>query len=134
MFVCLQKTPNGFQNRCLRKIIGVKPSFISRISNASVLQRTHHTLSSTQLLKRQLQLFGKVIRSPESHPLRQISFTPGTELPLTSRYIRRKGRPAKEWIPEMVRHSTALFGTFADAKQQALDKAAWNNHLRRLVC
>ena len=30
---------NGFHARCLRKITGIKPSFVSRVSNAAVLQR-----------------------------------------------------------------------------------------------
>ena len=33
---------DGFQNRCLRSIIGVKPSWISRTSNAEVLARSGH--------------------------------------------------------------------------------------------
>ena len=89
---------NGFQNRCLRQIVGIKPSFISRVSNLEVLQRSGHTLATTLLDRRQLQLFGKVLRSPETHPLRAISFIPGTNRPLTERFVRRRGRPAR-WRP-----------------------------------
>ena len=37
---------DGFQNRCVRKIIGVKPAFISRVSNATVLEKAGHTAAS----------------------------------------------------------------------------------------
>ena len=136
--VCLnvaeQRQLNGFQNRCLRHIVGIKPSFISRVTNAAVLQRSGHTLATTLLLKRQLQLFGKVLRSPEHHPLRTTSFIPGTDHPLTDRYVRRRGRPAREWVPEMIGKAVALVGSMADVKQAASDKTTWNAHLRELIC
>ena len=37
--VAQQRRVNGFQNRCLRKIIGVAPSYVSRVSNAIVLAK-----------------------------------------------------------------------------------------------
>ena len=125
---------NGFQNRCLQKLIGVKAAYYSRVSNATVLTRTGHPLASTSLLKRQLQLFGKVLRCPEAHPLRQISFIPGTDYPLTDRYVRRRGRPAKEWIPEMIKNASALFGNLDSAKQANLNKHLWNRKLKSLLC
>ena len=48
--VAQERKLNGFQNRCLRQIIGVKPAYISRVSNAEVLQKSGHTLA-TQLLR-----------------------------------------------------------------------------------
>ena len=97
---CLNKAQlrrlDGFQNRCLRYILGVKPSFISRISNHEVLRRANYFPASRLLLERQLQLFGKVLRASVSHPLRSASFAPGPIRAATDRYVRRPGRPAKE--------------------------------------
>ena len=105
--VCLnvaeQRKLNGFQNRCLRQITGIKPAFISRISNAEVLRRSNHGGATTLLQKRQLHLFDKVLASPEGHPLRSASFIPNTSWPATDRYIRRQGRPCKEWVPETMK-------------------------------
>ena len=94
--VAQERQLNGFQNRCLRHIIGVSPSFISRVPNAEVLQRSGHMAATVLLQKRQLQLLGKVLRSPEGHPLRTASFIPGTNHPVTDPFVRRCGTPCKE--------------------------------------
>ena len=86
---------DGFQNRCIRAILGIQPSFLSRVSNAAVLEKACHRRASQMLEKRQLQILGKILRSPSSHPLQKCSFAHGFSLPLTEWYIRRKGRPSK---------------------------------------
>ena len=124
---------NGVQNRRLRQIVGIKPSFSSRVSNLQVLQRSGHTLATTLLDRRQLQLFGKVLRSPETHPLRAISFIPGTNRPLTERFVRRRGRPALEWIPQMIGKAVAVFGNMAAVEQAASNKLAWETRSKDLI-
>ena len=100
--ICLtvsqERQLNGFQNRCLRVIIGTKPSYVSRVSNAAVLAKSGHTLATDLLRHRQCRLLDQVLHSPEGHPLRSATFIPGTDQPLTDRYIRRRGAPAKEWL------------------------------------
>ena len=100
--ICLtvsqERQLNGFQNRCLRVIIGTKPSYVSRVSNAAVLAKSGHTLATDLLRYRQCRLLDQVLHSPEGHPLRSATFIPGTDQPLTDRYIRRRGAPAKEWL------------------------------------
>ena len=80
--ICLTVTQerqlNGFQNRCVRTIIGVKPSYISRVSNDDVLSKAGQA-SATQTL-------------------RTATFIPGTNRPLTDRYVRKRGRPYKDWL------------------------------------
>ena len=136
--VCLniaqQRQLNGFQNRCLRKIIGVKPAYYSRVTNAAVLDRTGHRLAYTLLLRRQMQLFGKVLRSADWHPFRRISFVAGTDHPLISWYVRRRGRPSKEWVPEMIKISAALFGSFDTAKHLASNQKMWNDRIKKSLC
>ena len=88
---------NGFHCRCLRVILGIRLAFISRISNAKVLQESGQLQLSQQLLKQQLLLYGKVARAQDSDPLRALTFAPGTLLPVTGQYIRRVGRPRNEW-------------------------------------
>ena len=79
--VAQQRKLNGFQNRCLRKIVGVPPAYISRVSNATVLSKAGHRSATDLLLKRRLQLFGKIVRLPAEHPLRRACFIPGTFTP-----------------------------------------------------
>jgi hypothetical protein len=132
---CLTKVQltrlNGFQNRCLRKIIGIKPSWISRVSNVDVLTRAGHTAASTLLLERQLHQFGKVLRSAHVHPLRLASFVTGTEYPATEEYVRRVGRPAKEFVPDMIRHAAHIFGSLDTAKRVAPHTYQWKRTIRQ---
>ena len=124
-----QRKLNGFQNRCIRSIIGIKPAYYSRISNADVLQRSGHILA-TNLLKRQLQLLGKVLRAPEGHPLRTCSFVPNSNRPATDRYVRRVGRPCKEWVPEMIKVAVSRFGSWSATESLAQSKAIWNSAIK----
>ena len=121
---------DGFQNRCIRKILGIKPSFISRVSNAAVLEKSKHPAASSMLRKRQLQLFGKIFRCPENHPLRLASFVPGlSSKPATEMYVRRRGRPAKEWIPEMIKQALNISGGWTQLHQSIRTKPLWNDLL-----
>jgi len=123
--ICLtmsqERKLNGFQNRCLRSIIKVPPSFVSRVSNAEVLNRERYVKATDLLQKRQLQLLGKVLRCPEDHPLRGASFIPGTNWQLADRFMRRRGRPCKEWFANMLRSATAVFGDISAMERDSCD-------------
>ena len=92
---------DGFQNRCLRRILGITPSFISRVSNAHVLQRASCVAATQILLQRQLILFGKALRFPYDHRMHSSSFIHGSLQAATSKYVRRVGRPRREWVTEV---------------------------------
>ena len=125
---------DGFQNRCIRQVIGVKPSYISRVSNHDVLQQARHVAASRILEKKQLQLLGKIVRAPEQHPLRAVSFIPGTLWSATDLYVRRRGRPKKEWIPTIMDKALRIFHSYDRVAQVARDVVAWkaalNEHYR----
>jgi hypothetical protein len=120
---------NGFQNRCLRKIVGVLPSYVSRVSNAIVLTRAAHPPATDLLRKKRLQLFGKIRRVDAQHPLKRACFIPGTFVPVTEQYVRRVGRPSKEWVREVIQDTTSLFGSMESASASAQNKASWNSVL-----
>ena len=120
---------NGFQNRCVRKIIGVPPAFVSRVSNATVLHKAAHPLASDLLRKKRLQLFGKILRADATHPLKRACFIPNTFVPVTELYIRRIGRPSKEWIKEVVQEAVSFFGSMETASGNAQSKLTWNSAL-----
>ena len=102
---------DGFQNRCIRKILGIKPAFISRVSNKDVLGKAGHQAASEMLRRRRLQLLGKIFRQPAPHPLRKACFIGDTSGLATDQYIRRRGRPAKEWTKLTLDDARRLFVT-----------------------
>ena len=119
---------NGFQARCLRPIMGIKPAFISRVSNASVLFQAGQVPLGKQLQRQQLLLYGKVARSPATDPLRQVAFCPGTLRPATSRYVRRTGRPRNEWATMLERESYKMS---PQAGQMIHNVADWKDAVQR---
>ena len=85
--------------------------------------------ATKQLQKRQLQLFGKILRSSEDNPLKSVSFIPGTLRPETDHYVRRRGRPNKEWIPENLQLAIQIAKGTTNMQQAALSEQAWKKML-----
>ena len=96
-----------------------------------VMRKPGHTRASTSLLQKQMQLFGKVLRSSPEGPLALASFIPGTAHPATDRYVRRVGRPRKEWISEMTRHAVRLFGDMRTVSDLARQPLVWKAVVRQ---
>ena len=120
---------DGFQAKCLRSILNIPPSFLSRISNEVVRQRANCRPFSQLLVDRQLMLLGTVLRSHEHSPLRAVSFTLGTMQPATSRYVRRVGRPRKEWVPTTLGNAYQLAGQ-GELLTTAMSEAGWKRLVR----
>ena len=87
--VAEQRRLNGFQARCLRKVLGIKHAFVSRISNADVLKAAGQIDFSKQLLRQQLKLYQKIACLKDGSKLRELTFGPGSLRPATDRYIRK---------------------------------------------
>jgi len=123
---------DGFQARCLRQILRIQPAFLSRVSNDKVLERAGVPKASATLLSMQLLHLGKVIRAPEGSVLKAVSFIPGTLHTAADRYVRRVGRPRKEWITSVLPH--ALQQTNGDTQrliQLTRTASEWKGWLRR---
>ena len=118
---------DGFQNRCLRKVLGIKTAYVSRVSNAAVLAKAKHQSASAILRKRRFAILGKVLRAPPSHPLRMCCFVPNTLYPLNDFYVRRVGRPSKEWVKQMLTDALTLFGSMECACAHAANKLHWKS-------
>ena len=116
---------DGFQARCLRKVLRIAPSFVSRISNKTVLQRSKQKQFSSHLLKQQLLLFGRVARAPDNDVLRKITFMPGTLQPVTETFIRKLGRPRHEWAPQLTKEALSFAGTYASLEAMLSDEGRW---------
>ena len=92
---------DGFQARCLRKILGIRCSFISRVSNAQVLALAGIPAVSVATLRLQLVTLGKLAHSDLHAPLRQAAFHSDLWIPTTAMFIRRVGRPRQTWAEQV---------------------------------
>jgi len=122
-----QRRLNGFQNRCLRSIWGIKAAFISRISNAAVLKTTGQPLLSDVLLKRQLLLYGRVARLSDESVMRSVTFCPGSLRPAADMYKRKIGRPRLEWVTQLNKIALRAAGTHRNLDTNIADAGSWRN-------
>ena len=87
----------GFHCRCLRRILGIAPAYFSRVSNLKVLEQAGEVSLDKQLLQSQLILYGRVVRAPDTDPIRKLTFIAGTTEPATNEFVRKVGRPRNTW-------------------------------------
>ena len=99
---------NAFQARCLRRILGIKHSYVSRVSNAAVLQRAGRGKLSDLLLRRQLTLFGDIARKADDHPVRMVVFQPSSSELAQAPGRRKRGRPRQAWATELSKHAKQI--------------------------
>ena len=57
--------------------------------------------------------------------LHSVSFIPGTWEPATNMYVRRVGRPRKEWVPAVLGEARARIGNDACLADALQSKAVW---------
>ena len=112
----LSKKLDAFQFRCIRKILGMSPTFINRANTNKKLLETATAIAfpehgdrrkivsfSDYHMSRRAKLLGHVLRSNNDDPLRQISF-----LPLSATRVeygkRRCGRPRQNWLHTTKKH------------------------------
>ena len=79
--------------------MGIPHSFISRITNAEVLERSQEITLSKMLLKHQLLFYGRIKRHP-NHP--------AAVLMKDKIEQRRRGRPLLSWNAEIMRHISQI--------------------------
>ena len=123
---------DGFQARCLRRILRVPVAFVSRVSNAAVLEKAAQVTFSSQLLRHQLYYFGNVARAPDVDPRRAATFVPGTLEPRNGRFIRRIGRPRSEWGSMLLKEANKASGREC-LDTAVLDEASWKHKVLQLL-
>ena len=118
---------DGFQNRCLRRILSVKPSFLSRVPNAAMLHQAAQPKLSSRLLRQQLVLFGKVASQPAHSQLRSCCLFGDSLQPLPEHYVRRVGRPRLTWTREALNAAVAVAGGSSALEQilRSYSAAQW---------
>ena len=88
---------NAFQARCLRKIAGIPHSYLSRVSNDTVLRTCSRDKLSSILHFRQLQLFGRIAQLPDQDITRQVVFKRASFELKDLKGLRNRGRPRHTW-------------------------------------
>ena len=121
---------DAFHARSLRAILGVKPSYYSRVSNQEVLRRGGCASLSQLLLEQQLNFFGKLARWPPSCPVRQLVFDDGLAQRLVQ-YQRRRGRPKLEWANEIFKVVKAMFPSQELFVESVLCETSWRDCIRK---
>ena len=118
---------DGFHAKCLRRILGIAPAFISRISNAFVLKELSAYPLSAILLERQLLYFGHVARLKEDSVLRQALFV--EKFTLHEPKLKR-GRPRDTWGRKMLQHVNKIIGDNAYWQAYIADPEKWKSKVR----
>ena len=89
---------DAFQCMCLRRILKIPPSYVSRISNVEVLSRSSQTKFSDVLQSRQIRLYQRIQRIPVNDLMRRlVCDTNGC--PRNWASVRKRGRPQDRWGP-----------------------------------
>ena len=127
----LLKKLDGFYAKCLRQILKISPSFISRVTNEFVLQQFNTQPLSTILLKRQLQLFGKVARMPNHNVVRESVFEHDS-IDMKQSGNRRRGRPRNTWTNEF-RKRALIICQDADMLATIMSKESWDAKVKTFL-
>ena len=119
---------DGFFARCLRQILKISHSYISRVSNKYVLQQFQAPASSSILLQRQVLLFGRIAPLPNEDVVRQTVFHEnGINIKLA--LDKRRGRPRKVWNQEINALAMQCSQGF-DLNDMVMDKQRWAAHVK----
>ena len=89
--------------------------------------------ASKLLLERQLIFLGKVLRTSSDSVLRKVCFIPDTLQPSTSRYVRRVGRPRKEWMSSVLPEAYRVAGGGHRLQAAVQDELQWKRNVRALA-
>ena len=87
---------DAFHYKCLRKILGIPCSFISRVPNAHVLEQSGRPMLSQLLLDRQMKQYIKIAAQPVDCIIRQLVCQDDGQ-PRTWYFRRKRGRPRQMW-------------------------------------
>ena len=67
------------------------------------------------------------LRTPDENLIRSLSFVPSTRglRPAVGAYVRKTGRPKKEWIPSVLTMACRIFGEPDVVRHEAADARSW---------
>ena len=115
--------------RCLRRILGIRAAYYSRVSNDAVRRRANAPRLEATIRRRQLLFLGSTLRRAEDHPDRLACFQPGSDLRprVPQRAKRRRGAPRKVWAETILPLCEQRWNkSRADILQLAQNPREWN--------
>ena len=122
--------------RCLRRILGIKASYISRVSNDDVLKKANFPCFRSFVRLRQFQLLGHVLRLTQDDPDFRVCFQVGTlcDPCLPVPFKRRKGRPRARWAEVLISDFIEQYPNQSrqDIYHLAQDRSRWRAATLRL--
>ena len=95
---------DAFHCKCLRRLLGIRPSFLSRVSNAVVLQKASAKPLSQILLARQVALYSKIMNS-SCPALVKAAVCNDDGTPKSWAGRRKRGRPRQQWASQVYKLS-----------------------------
>ena len=116
---------DGFQASCLRQVMGIPCSFISRMSNEKVREMSGMQQFSVAVKSMQLKLLGQVLTNPKKKQLKDVTFHRGTLESETSAFVRRIGRPRQNWTEQLLGCMRAAAGSQAKWEQATRSTSVW---------
>ena len=91
---------DAFQCFCLRQIMRIPPSYVSRVSNASVLERSSQSPLSELFKQRQIRCYRQVMAASPSDFVKQL-VCDSVGKPFKWYVRRSRGRPRQRWVDEV---------------------------------
>ena len=126
---------DAFHVKCLRQVLRIPHSYISRVSNSAVLETANANLASHLLLERQLIWMGWLAVQPDEHVLRQSVFQSGDDrmTPKMPEGRKKRGRPRMCWARKVFQHAVQAAGSADKLKELWASgpaaRTAWLRHV-----
>ena len=102
---------DSFQIKCLRRVHGIRHAYWSRVSNDRLMAIAQAKPLTSKLLQRQLLLYGRLARMPDTAVQRQALLERGSVRPRSCIGKRSRGRPRQEWGTSVFRHAFHMTGS-----------------------
>ncbi|KAI8496714.1 hypothetical protein Bbelb_253690 [Branchiostoma belcheri] len=117
---------DGFDSRCLRRILGVR--WFDHLPGTELRQRTQQPPASRVAAMRRVRWYGHVLRLPPDHPTRAIlNFSPQS-----AGWKRPRGAPRTRWTDVLAKDLALVNITPEEAQGLAQNRSRWRE-VARLV-
>ena len=123
---------DGFYCKCLRRILKVPPSYLSRTPNAVIYSQTGKFPLRYKILQYQLDLFGHVARLPDGDAVRRALMRQGDVRPANFNFKRRGGQ-INCWIDQVFSRALQVAGDLQRLQGMVFDKAFWKIAVKKFI-
>ena len=130
------KRLDAAQARWLRRIMHIPSAYYSRITDETVRERSQQVRWSSQLLQRQLVLYGHILRLENSDPLRMATFDDNLNQPSPPGSSKKRGRPRSFWVKEVgaIARDRVLRLPRGVRQRRSVQEVAQDRNLWRKIC